>query len=126
MFLKYNIWGILWVLLIFILCALPGRHLPPGPFFNFDKLVHFFFYATLQILLMRGFSLQTQFKFLQRNYLWFTAILSILYGIFIEINQGFILRNRTFDLYDIAANIVGVILGIIFWMIFPLKRIIKR
>jgi len=123
MFLKYNIWGILWIFLIFILCSLPGRQLPPGPFINFDKLIHFFFYSTLQILLMRGFVLQKSFLSLRKNYLVITAIFSSVYGTFIEINQGFILKNRSFDQYDIVANIVGVVIGILLWILFLQKRV---
>jgi VanZ family protein len=126
MFLKYNIWGIIWILIILVACSTPGRQLPPAPFINFDKLIHFFFYGMLQILLMRGFVLQKQFPALRKNYLLITAIFSTTYGIFIEVMQGYILKNRSFDQYDIAANIVGVVLGIVFWMIFFQKKIKSR
>jgi VanZ family protein len=126
MFLKYNIWGIIWVLIILVACSTPGRQLPPSPFINFDKLIHLFFYGMLQILLMRGCALQSQIKSLRKYYLVISAIFSTLYGIFIELMQGFILKNRSFDPYDISANIVGVVVGIIVWMIFFQKRVKQK
>jgi len=126
MFFKYNIWGIIWILIILIACSTPGRQLPPSPFINFDKLIHLFFYGMLQILLMRGFALQNQVTFLRKYYLVITATFSTLYGIFIEVMQGFILKNRSFDPYDITANIIGVVAGIIVWMIFFQKRVNKK
>lgn len=124
MFLKYNIGGILWILLIFIACSTPGEQLPPSPFFDFDKLVHLFFYGTLQLLLLRGFYLQYQFKMVRQHYLSIAFIFSAGYGILIEVLQGHVFRNRSFDLFDMAANIIGVILATIIW-IFILKRRMK-
>lgn len=123
MFLKYNLGGILWILLIFIACSTPGEQLPPAPFFDFDKLVHLFFYGTLQLLLLRGFYLQNQFVALRKHYLPITFIISAGYGILIEVLQGHVFRNRSFDLYDMAANIVGVILAILCWILFFKKKI---
>jgi len=72
---------------------------------------------------MRGFVLQKSFLSLRKNYLVITAIFSSVYGTFIEINQGFILKNRSFDQYDIVANIVGVVIGILLWILFLQKRV---
>lgn len=121
-FLKYTIWGILWILLIFILCSLPGSKLPPKPFFNFDKIVHFFFYSVCVLLLFYGFSKQSQLFFIQKHYFLFSILFSTFYGVFIEFWQGKMLANRSFDKNDIWANSIGVAIGICIWILFLKKR----
>lgn len=76
--------------------------------------------------MMRGFILQNQFPGLRKNYLVIAAIFSASYGVFIELMQGYILKNRSFDPYDITANLIGVVFGIIIWMIFFQKRLNKK
>ena len=125
MFLKYNIWGLIWVLIIFIGCSTPGEKLPGAPFLNFDKLIHFFFYGMLQLLLLRGLLLQYQFKFIQKNYLIVSFIFSSFYGMLIEILQGYVFRNRSLDTHDMIANVIGVILATIAWLLF-IRKMVKR
>ena len=126
MFLKYNIWGILWVLLILVACSTPGEQLPPAPFFNFDKLVHFFFYGMLQFLFLRGFLLQHQWKWLRKHYIATSMVVSSLYGIWIELMQGYAWRNRSLDINDMVANVVGVILATIIWAFVFRKKMEKK
>ena len=126
MFLKYNIWGIIWVLIILIACSTPGEKLPGAPFLNFDKLIHFFFYGMLQLLLLRGLLLQYQFKFIQKNYLSISFIFSSFYGILIEILQGYVFRNRSLDTHDMIANVIGVILATIIWILLFRKKMMRN
>lgn len=123
MFWKYNIWGFIWLLVILIACATPGEQLPPSPFLDFDKLIHLGIFAILQLLLLRGLLLQQNFPLLKKNYLLFATFLSVDYGVLMEVLQGFVFRNRSFDWFDIIANVAGVVLATVMWTAFLGKRI---
>jgi glycopeptide antibiotics resistance protein len=123
MFLKYNIWGILWVLFIFIASAIPGEQLPPSPVIGFDKFGHLVIYGVLQYFLLRGFLLQQTFPFLRKYHVGVAFIKSITYGILMEFMQESVFRNRSFDVYDMMANICGVVICTLLWMIFIRKNL---
>lgn len=109
MFLKYNKWALLWALLIFILCAIPGKDLPRGSWMDMigiDKFVHAFLFFIQVILLMRGFAAQSRYV---------APVLCILYGGMLEVMQGVFYTDRTADLYDFLANSFGVAAGVIFF-----------
>lgn len=126
MFWKYNIWGILCILFIFIVSATPGDQLPPSPFFDFDKGIHVIIYGALQICLLRGFLLQNNFMLLRKHSIFIAIIFSTSYGFLIELMQGHFFRNRSFDLYDLVANVVGVIAATIVWGLFFWKKIKRK
>ena len=114
MFLKHNKWALLWALLIFVLCMIPGRDLPKISWlenFGFDKLIHAGLFFVLVVLFVRGFSEQ-QLK----NYPKITALLiCVAYGGVLEILQGVLFIERSADVYDFIANSCGSILGIFFF-----------
>ncbi|MCB0508889.1 MAG: VanZ family protein [Bacteroidetes bacterium] len=104
--------ALLWSGIIFFLCFLPGSSFPKEDWLDkiyFDKLVHCFLYFVLFLLFLRGFLQQNKKAF------FIAAGLCIAQGIFIEIIQGSsLIQHRSFDFYDIAANIFGVFLAILF------------
>jgi VanZ family protein len=122
MFLKYNIWGIVWLLIILVACATPGEQLPPSPFLDFDKLVHVLIFGVLQFLLLRGFALQGRFPLLRKNHFLFATFISADYGVLMEVLQGYVFRNRSFDVFDIMANLIGVAVVTVLWMTILKKR----
>jgi len=122
MFWKYNIWGIIWLLIIFIACATPGEQLPPSPFLDFDKLVHVGIFGVLQFLLLRGFLLQNKFPSLRKNHFLFAVFISTDYGVLMEVLQGYVFRNRSFDEFDIMANLIGVAVATGLWLAVFKKR----
>jgi VanZ family protein len=126
MFFKYNIWGILWALLILIACATPGEQLPPSPFLDFDKLVHLCIFGVLQFLLLRGFRCQQNFPTLKKNYMIISLMISVGYGVLMEILQGYVFRNRSFDVLDMAANTLGVVVAALMWVFVLKKRVVKN
>lgn len=126
MFWKYNIWGFISILLIFIASATPGDQLPPSPFFDFDKVVHSFIYGILQICLLRGFLLQQSSPILKKHYMLFATCISADYGVLMEIMQGYVFRNRSFDWYDAIANVAGVMLGSLIFIYFFQKKIKQK
>ncbi|MFY7811800.1 MAG: VanZ family protein [Flavobacterium sp.] len=66
-----------------------------------DKIVHFLFY-----FLLTGF-LINHLKEKIKNYLLYSLIIAIIYGIIIEIFQDIVPTKRSFDYFDILANFTG-------------------
>ncbi len=126
MFWKYNIWGVFWLLFILVASAIPGEQLPPSPVIGFDKFGHLIIYGLLQGILLRGFALQQRFTLLRKYYLLIAVILSASYGALMELMQEEVFRNRSFDVYDMMANVAGVLLATIIWMVFFRKKIEQK
>ncbi|MCC6583581.1 MAG: VanZ family protein [Chitinophagales bacterium] len=103
--------AILWSGIIFFLCFLPGSALPKEDWLDkiyFDKIVHAVLYFVLFFLILRIFNTKTPAAFLT------ASSLCIAQGILIEFVQGSsLIQHRSFDSWDIAANVFGVILAVL-------------
>lgn len=86
-------------LIIFILCTMPSEQLPKGN----DKTAHFIAFGGWAFTWL--FSYKNLFK---------TIILGCLYGIFIECWQYILPESfhRGFDVLDMVADAIGVIIGV--------------
>lgn len=71
-----------------------------------DKLGHLLFYAMFAFLWCMGLS---RGKTREKNILFF----SISFGVFVEICQLYLFNGRSFELFDILANILGSVIGVI-------------
>ncbi|RKY42869.1 MAG: hypothetical protein DRP85_01530 [Candidatus Makaraimicrobium thalassicum] len=99
-----------WASVILVFSLLPyNRHLPLTVGY-FDKVAHFFEYAVLALLMSRGMRGAGSF-FFAKNFS-FALILGGGYGIVMELAQHFV-PGRAADIYDAAANIAGVICGVV-------------
>ncbi len=108
----------LWALLIFILCAIPGKDLPNVGWleiFQFDKFVHASLFFVLSILLIWGFSKQDSFLFFNSHKNTLSIIISLIYGGSLEFMQQVFFADRTADIYDFIANTFGSILGLMLY-----------
>ncbi len=89
-----------WTLIMFIGCSIPGSGLPHA-FTSRDKLLH------VGIFLIFGFLWR------RLGYrAWVVLLAGAAYGMLIEIWQGVMPINRSFDLYDALADTAGTVLGI--------------
>lgn len=128
MFLKYTKGAIIWALIIFILCAIPGRDLPHISFLellNFDKFIHASLFFVLILLTIRGFKLQTSFALLHSSPKLIAFIKCVAYGGIIELMQGAFFQERTADIYDFIANSFGCIIGILLYNKIENKLLVK-
>lgn len=102
--------ALLWSGIIFFLCFLPGSQLPKEDWLDkiyFDKIVHAILYLILFFLIIRIAEKLT------KPVLFIASILCITEGILIEFVQGSsLIQNRSFDMYDIVANIIGVFIAL--------------
>lgn len=72
-----------------------------------DKLGHFTFYGSAAWCFMKYYKLNNQF-----HNLWFIGILLMLLGVSLECFQYLMKQGRSFDLFDILANGVGIFCGL--------------
>ena len=108
----------MWTALIFLLCSMPGKAIPHISWLellSFDKFVHASIFFALQILYMRGFSLQYSFRFIQLHYKWITFFSCVAYGGVLEIMQACLFSERSGDVLDFIANSFGCAMGLIFF-----------
>jgi VanZ family protein len=122
--LKYHWRAILWLAVIMFACLMPGEKLSGVSFFfkipHFDKIIHFTMYFIFALFLMSGFS--RQYKKTSTKAYTFSFILAFLLGILIEFIQEKI--GRSYDMYDMIANTVGIIVSLLLFR--PIKWILRN
>lgn len=119
--LKYTILiAILWVLLIFGLCAMPGQYIPTTSWLellSFDKLVHAFIFcvmASLWFLVLIKLNSVSPFNILM------VLVTCIAYGGMLEMMQAMLFSKRSADWFDFIANTVGCLIA---WWVFYRKKL---
>jgi glycopeptide antibiotics resistance protein len=103
----------LWALVILALCATPGQFIPSVTWLemlSFDKWVHagiFFVLAALFFI--------SCIKYNKGTAMFILAFVSaVLYGILMELMQGWYLSDRSADWLDVIANSVGCVIALLF------------
>ena len=122
-FWKYNIYWVLWLLLISYLSNKPSSELPKISLLAFehaDKLVHAVFYFTLCTLCVYGFKRQQVFQKLQTSAVSISFFFSVIWGTLMEITQLTIFTYRSAEWADFFANTFAALFAIL------VQRILKR
>ncbi|MFA6126387.1 MAG: VanZ family protein [Bacteroidales bacterium] len=112
--------SLIWAILILILCAVPGNTLPQVSLFNIpnlDKIIHAALYFPL------AFILGAEFDLSKKNYLkilgpLFTMLIVAFYGGLIEIMQEYLFINRSADIVDLLADVMGGLGGLAIYYLF--------
>jgi VanZ family protein len=106
-----------------VLCATPGAYIPSGDWLDLlsiDKLIHALMFFVLCILLCI-----TVLKYEKPRYVLVVCfLLSVLYGVSLEIMQGTIFRDRSMDWKDMIANTFGCVMALFFYN--RVKQFVKR
>lgn len=84
-------------------------------FENQDKLGHFIFYAVLSMFLIKTFSKEISIQYPMNS----GALISLIFGVLIELGQHFFTNDRYGDFMDVLANGSGILLVVILIRIFP-------
>jgi VanZ family protein len=103
------IFAIIWLLVVTALLCIPGTRLPKINWdvkLLFDKWIHVFLFLILVVGWCRAYS-----KPNSKNIFITITILSILYGIGMEIVQKYFIPFRSFEVGDIIADSIGCIAG---------------
>ncbi len=104
---------------------MPAADIPASPFFeliHFDKWVHAGIFGTLTLLTAAPF-FKTKYASLSL-FIWIAAA-ALAYGVTMEFVQKYFTTDRDYDVWDMAADAAGVVLGCIFTNIMY-KRVLKK
>jgi len=104
--------AILYAAAIFVASAVPGRMLPAGSLWTFDKVFHFMEYAGLAMLVAWAWGRT-----------WPAVLASGLYGVLDELHQRFT-PGRLSSGWDAVADLAGALAGgAVIWMILKRRRV---
>jgi VanZ family protein len=99
---------IIYVLLLTILSLISIGGVPRLGSSIDDKIYHFIAYTIFTILCFNLLNTpQVKYK------ISISVVIAIIYGIIIEVLQSVISNSRTSDFYDVVANSLGVVFGVI-------------
>lgn len=111
--LKSFVPAIVWWIISLVLFSLPGNNIPQSNWFEtlqVDKWVHAGLFAVLVYLFYRPFLLEKVVN-AGRQWVWIIPAAAIGYGILVEILQYSVIPNRSFDVWDIAADSAGALIA---------------
>lgn len=111
--------AILWTSGILLACLIPGNEVPDIHIPLIDKWVHFIIFAGFSFLWLSTFISATVVKGV------LVFILSVLLGYAVELLQDSgITTGRSYDVYDIVADTIGGVLGVLLFFLW--RRIAFR
>ena len=116
MFLKHNTFTLFFLGLILLGCLLPGNDLPGIATQNLDKAIHIFFFFCFSFSAMVGFAKQSQYPKLHYDAIKYVIVIAVALTITTELLQHYVIPRRNFDLYDILADLVGMVLALVFFL----------
>ncbi|MFI1744436.1 VanZ family protein [Thalassobellus sediminis] len=76
-----------------------------------DKIFHFLAYSLLAFLWFCTF--RYNFSYKEKKAITYAAVISIIFGIIIEVLQDTLTVYRSMDIYDVFANSSGVLLTVL-------------
>lgn len=106
--------AVLWALVIFCLCATPGRFIPTTTWLewiSFDKWVHASIFFVLTSLCIVGVITNGQPLYL----IYVFGGINILYGGTLEILQANVFSQRSGDWPDFTANSFGCVMAVLLY-----------
>ncbi len=113
MFLRYNIFSIIFLVILLLGCLLPGSTLPKSDTQNLDKVLHVLLFLCFTFCSLVGCVKQSQYPILHYFALKYVTIFSVLLTVLIELIQHFFIPRRGFELLDIGADMAGITLAIV-------------
>lgn len=105
--------AIIWMLLVTILLCTPGSRLPRINWSDkiwLDKWAHVFLFLVLVVLWCRVYLRKATDANIKKIFTTITLV-SILYGVIMEIVQHYFIPFRSFDFGDMLADAIGAIAG---------------
>lgn len=117
--------AISWSVFVLFLSLIPGNEIPEFQveYLHVDKIAHAILFAGLSFFWIFGILKSQVQKILGLSSEFFVSISVFLFGILIEIIQHYWIIERQFDVFDIAANGIGILLGFSFFYLVIYKRI---
>lgn len=122
--LKYQLWSIIWIVIILVLCniKIPKSNGPTFFFEGFDKMVHLGFFYVLTILLLYGkIKHQHNFSFRSLTVIKIILITATLGG-GVELLQWKVFAYRSAEWWDFACDMLGVFMGLFSYALLHLSN----
>ena len=114
---------IVWFAIVFFLSTMKVPDVPRIPLIDiphFDKIIHFLMYFILAtIWMIDDYKKRKLFRTLN---LIITFASAVLYGALLELVQKIIVQNRSGDILDVFANMMGAIFALILFRNISLYR----
>ncbi len=108
---SFCMWAaILWTGLTFYASIMSSNSVKSFSSFHFkgiDKIAHFTLYFVFAILWWHALS-----YIYNKKVIWLVLVISIAFGIAMELLQLFFFLDRSFEVSDIIANIIGSFVGV--------------
>lgn len=117
MFFKYNYFSTFFFSLILVGTLVPGSTLPESSTQHLDKVIHALLFFLFVFSAIIGFVKQSQYPKLHFDAVKYVLLFSGLLAIGTEVLQYLVIPRRTFDLYDIVADVFGVGVGFLFFLL---------
>jgi len=116
--------ALLFFVAVNVLLVLPAEELPELSFLGFltDKFQHAFVYGLMCLLFSGIFLVSGNYR--RRTYVMI-SLLAVTHGVAMEFVQEFFTENRAFDVWDMVADAIGVVVSymIVVGVIIPRKKI---
>jgi len=118
---KLFIISLIWAILILILSSIPGGSLPKSSLFlnipHLDKIIHAGLYLPLAFFIVAEFDLSKR-AVVRLAGPFLTMLIVSFYGGLIEILQGSLFSNRSADIVDFLADVIGGLIGLTIYFLF--------
>lgn len=88
---------------ILVVVLLPGSTIPNPKIVGLDKIVHFTMFFTWMV------AVRYDFSFLKK---WLLLLIGLFFSVLTELFQLFV-EARSFEVYDLLADSIGVIAGLL-------------
>ena len=109
--------AITWAIFILVLCTTSRSGFVSQDILGLptDKWGHGFIFAVLVYFIMLGLIKHWRFSFLLKKIRIVAFLIAVIYAVLIEIIQHYFTVDRTADYWDIAADVIGAMMG---WLMF--------
>jgi len=118
--------AVAWALVILLLTGVPGSYFPKVTSFwewiTPDKAVHVFIFGVQAFLLLTAY--HEQYLSSSSRFLYRSIILSvtILFALLTEVLQAYVFIGRNGNVYDFIADVVGVGVGLLAYILLFKKK----
>ena len=97
-------------------CLIPGSTVPKASVQNLDKVMHIALFFLFSFSAIVGFIKQSQFPRLHFDAVKYVIGIGAFLTISTELLQHFVIPRRSFDVFDIIADLVGIFLAFCFFL----------
>jgi VanZ family protein len=108
--------GVIYTLFVTFIFLLPASEIPNISISFGDKVAHFLIHGVLSFIWLCYAFLSNKGR-ISVKYVVLVLVICLSYGLLIEVSQKLFLPSRTYDLFDIVANCIGSIFGLLVYLV---------